>query len=62
LLEGCHAGLRFRVVRHIRHQHADPPHPVRLLRPRRERPSSRAAEQRYELAPLCMTGKEHFES
>jgi len=33
-----------------------------LLRPRRERPrSSRAAEQRDELAPSCMSRKEHCE-
>jgi hypothetical protein len=25
-------------------------------------PRNRAAEERDELAPLCMTGKEHFES
>jgi hypothetical protein len=27
------------------HQHADPPHPLWLLRPRRERPRGRAAEK-----------------
>src|SRR5262245_30346766 len=32
------------------HQHADAPHPHALLRPRRERPRRRAAEQRDELA------------
>jgi hypothetical protein len=32
------------------HEHADPSHPIGLLRPRRERPRGRAAEQRYELA------------
>jgi hypothetical protein len=33
------------------HQHADAPHPLVLLRPRRERPRGcRAAEQRNELA------------
>src|SRR5262249_43407887 len=31
-------------------EHADPPHPGRLLRPRRERPRRRTAEQRDELA------------
>jgi len=36
----------------MEHQHADTPHPIRLLRARRERPRrSRAAEQRDELAP-----------
>src|SRR5262245_53241467 len=34
------------------HQHADVPHPLALLRARRERPRRRAAEQRDELAPL----------
>src|SRR5262249_43819222 len=35
------------------HEHADPSHPVGLLRPRRERPRRRsAAQQRDELAPL----------
>src|SRR5262249_55436990 len=35
------------------HEHADPSHPVGLLRPRRERPCSRrAAEQRDEPAPV----------
>jgi hypothetical protein len=32
------------------HEHADAPHSLGLLRPRRERPSRRAAEQRDELA------------
>src|SRR5262249_43317817 len=32
------------------HQHADLPHPVGLLRARRERPCGRAANQRDELA------------
>src|SRR5262249_38485163 len=32
-------------------QHANPPHTLRLLRPRREPPRRRAAEKRYELAP-----------
>jgi hypothetical protein len=42
---------------------ADPPHPLRLLRARRERPRSRrAAEHRDEVAAPCMTGKEHCES
>ena len=46
-------GLSFRVTLGIAHQHADPPHPVGLLRTRRERPSGRrAAQQRDELAPL----------
>ena len=34
---------------------------IGLLRARRERPRRRAAEQRNELAPPCMSGKEHCE-
>jgi len=46
-----------------RAQEADSRQLSGLLRTRRERPRGhRAAEQRHELAPLCMTGKEHFES
>src|SRR5215813_9264105 len=33
----------------------------RSLRVRRERPHGRTAEQRYELAALCMSGKQHSE-
>jgi hypothetical protein len=33
-------------------QHGDAPHPLRLLRTRRERPCRRAAEERDERAPL----------
>src|SRR5262249_23094885 len=46
-------GWSFPFVLGIRHQHANPPHPLRLLRARRERPRcGRATEKRYELAPL----------
>jgi len=31
-------GLKFRIVRGCRQQHADPPHPLALLRARRQRP------------------------
>jgi hypothetical protein len=42
-----------RTVSGIGHQHADAPHPLRLLRARHERPSGRrAAEQRYERAAM----------
>src|SRR5262249_684203 len=45
------AGLKLRVVSGAGHQHADAPHPLRLLRARREGPSRRrTAEQRDELA------------
>src|SRR5262249_54122797 len=44
----CELRLGFRIT----HQHADPPHPLGLLRARRERPGCRrAAEQRDELSP-----------
>jgi hypothetical protein len=33
-------------------EHADAPHPLALLRPRRERPSCRTTEKRDELASL----------
>src|SRR5262245_20473713 len=46
------AGSPFWIVRGRGHQHADPPHSLRLLRPRRKRPCRRCtAEQRDELAP-----------
>src|SRR5262249_17416081 len=50
-LEHCSADLPFRIGFGKRHQHAHPPHPVGLLRLRRERPRSRAAEERDERAP-----------
>src|SRR5262249_4640363 len=42
----------FRIALGVRHQNADAPHPLGLLRARRERPRRRSAEQRYELAAL----------
>jgi len=49
----CEIAVPFRIIRRQMHENADPPHLVRLLRARRERPSCcRAAEQRDELAPL----------
>jgi hypothetical protein len=57
-----HAGLMFRIIRGRGHQHADAPHPAGLLRSRRYWPHGRcAAKQRNELAPPCMTRKEHCE-
>src|SRR5262249_35469428 len=45
------AGLTFGVFRSPIHEHRDPPHPLGLLRARRERPGRcGAAEQRDELA------------
>jgi hypothetical protein len=46
------AHLGFCIVLGQAHQHPDAPHPVRLLRPRHERPRRRAAEKRDELAPF----------
>ena len=46
-------GLKSRIVRARGQEHADAPHPLALLRARRERPRCcRAAEQRDELAAL----------
>jgi len=44
--------LSLRIVLRLKHQHADPPHPLGLLCARCERPRSRTAEQRDELAPF----------
>jgi hypothetical protein len=44
-------GLYLRIAFVPRHEHADPPHPVGLLRSRGERPCSRAAEHHDEIAP-----------
>jgi hypothetical protein len=45
--------FRFRIVSRDVQEDADAPHPLRLLRARRERPSDRrAAEKRDELSPL----------
>ncbi len=50
-LERSQAGLIFGIVLGSRHQHADPAHPIRLLRARRERPRGRSAyKERDELA------------
>src|SRR5262249_10238202 len=53
-LAGCrNARLCLRIALGKPHQHADAPHPVRLLRARHERPRGRrAAEQRDEVAPV----------
>src|SRR5262249_1075561 len=53
LMESCEAGLTFRIIGGIIHEHADAPHPLFLLREPRQRPRRRpAAEQRYERATL----------
>jgi hypothetical protein len=51
LRERREATLRVRIVFVAPHEHADPPHPAALLRPRRERPRRRAAKRSNEFAP-----------
>src|SRR6516165_8613384 len=52
-MERREAGLCFRIIRSEWHEHADAPHPLDLLRARRERPRHRrTAEKRDELAPV----------
>src|SRR6516164_2528365 len=58
--ERSDASLSFYIGRSRAHEHADTPHPVPLLRARRKRPRSRAADEKR--AAPCMTGKEHCES
>ena len=55
LRERSNASLRHGVVFVARHEHADAPHAVALLRPRREGPYRRAAEERDELAPPILS-------
>jgi hypothetical protein len=50
LLQPFDPSLSFCVISDT-HKHADVPHPVGLLRARRERPRGPAAEERDELAP-----------
>src|SRR5262245_58474927 len=49
----CELRLGFRIT----HQHADPPHPLGLLRARRERPRRCAAEKGDELAAFHLITK-----
>jgi len=49
--EGRHPILSFRIVRGERCEYADAPHPLALLRPRRQRPRRAAADERDEIAP-----------
>src|SRR5262245_39206905 len=51
LQEGSEPCLVMRIVRRCGEEHADAPHPLALLRPRRERPRDRAGKQGDELAP-----------
>src|SRR5262245_6312542 len=50
LMERCEASLKYRIVCGGGQEHADAPDAIRLLRPCRQRPRGRAAEQRDELA------------
>jgi hypothetical protein len=50
LQERPDASLKFRVVRGCGQEHADAPHPLTLLRARRERPRGCAAKKRDEFA------------
>ena len=59
LQERREAGLAFRLIGSRVHEHADVPHPLALLRARRERPGSRAADERDELAPPHMSNPRH---
>jgi hypothetical protein len=52
LQERSDASLSFHIGCIRAHEHADAPHPLVLLRTRRERPRHRTAEQRYERAPV----------
>src|SRR5262249_45240641 len=52
LPERYDARLRFRVILGKPDQHADAPHPLALLRSRRQRPRRRAADERDEVAAL----------
>src|SRR5262245_29714732 len=53
-MESCEARLSFSIIGDGIHEHADPPHPLRLLRPCRERPCRRAAKRDNELPPSNM--------
>ena len=50
LQERPDAGQKYRIARRCGHEHTDPPHPLGLLRARRERPRRRTAKQRDEVA------------
>src|SRR6516165_4597029 len=52
LLERLSLGLSYRIVSGPAHDHANPPHPLRLLRACRERPRDCTTEKRDELTPL----------
>jgi len=51
-LESRYTSLSLRIAFSEVHEDRDAPHPLGLLRPRREWPRRRAAEQRDEIAPF----------
>ena len=51
LQECADPGLKFRIVRGCRQQHADAPHALALLRMRSERPRCRATQKTEKLPP-----------
>src|SRR4029453_9511613 len=51
LMESCEARLSFSIIGDRIHEHADPPHPLRLLRSRRERPSGYTAAEKCDEFP-----------
>jgi len=59
LLKCPYPHLEFRVVRSRWHEHADAPHPLALLSACCERPHRDAAKKHDELAPPCMSRKQH---
>jgi hypothetical protein len=52
LAERAQVRLIYRKALDDAHQYANPRYPIWLLRPRCERPRCRAAEKRYDLAPV----------
>jgi hypothetical protein len=51
-MESCEARLSFSIIGDSIHEHADPPHPLRLLRTRRERPRCCAAKRDHQFSAL----------
>jgi hypothetical protein len=61
LPKSCEARLCFRVVLGEAYQHTNPPHAIRLLCTRRERPCRRTPKQRDELAPFQLRMSPSFD-
>jgi hypothetical protein len=63
-LDKCYeAGLPCGIICGQSHENTDPPHPIALLRVRRQRPRRRGSNGNNfdELAPPCMSRKQHIE-